>query len=467
MRKNKDTSVNEFGRFQFKTRLFYDSIAILLAWFVSYYLRFFVIVGGSEDSETLFSYLSVIALVSGILFLQSCHLYEARLTSRWNREIAGLFKVSVYEFLLFTVIYYFGFTNKVSRLHLVIYGAFVFVFLLADRFFVNRIFAKLIVSGKFRKNVLLVGNGSRLRDYYDAAMKAGESGRLRIRGVYLNDESVFNDIKAVKAQSLRDAVARTGADIVVISFADGYYAEEIAVVNEGRELLKEQVFLLPRVPKTYVGTKYSEFHNIATLEINSFNITTGKRFLKRAFDLISCTLAVIILSPLFIILAILVKLSSPGPVFYKQKRVTLDGKEFTMLKFRSMRTDMKETGGAHWTELDDPRITPVGKMLRKTSLDEIPQFFNVIQGSMSLIGPRPERPELEKRFIRTIPGYNMRHRMKAGISGWAQVNGLRGNTSLEKRIEYDLYYISKWSFMFDLKIVFLTFFKGFVNKNAY
>ena len=467
MSKIKGAPVNEFGSFQFKTRLFYDSVAILLAWFTSYYLRFFVIVGGSEDSETLFSFLSVIALISGVLFLQSCHLYEARLTSQWRREMMGLFRVAVYEFLLFTVIYYFGFTNKVSRLHLVIYGAFVYFFLLIDRFLVNRMFAKLIATGRFRKDVLLVGNSPRLKEYYDAALEAGETGRLKIRGVYLNDGVCFNDIKTIKALSLKDAIARTGADIVVISFADGYFDAEMAAINEGRELLKEQVFLLPKVPKTYVGTKYSEFHNIATLEINSFNMTNGKRFLKRTFDLVSCSVAMILLSPLFIILALLVKLSSPGPVFYKQKRVTLDGKEFTMLKFRSMRTDMKETGGAHWTEVNDPRITPIGKFLRKTSLDEIPQFLNVIQGSMSLIGPRPERPELEKKFIKTIPGYNMRHRMKAGISGWAQVNGLRGNTSLEKRIEYDLYYISRWSFAFDLRIVFLTFFKGFVNKNAY
>lgn len=138
-----------------------------------------------------------------------------------------------------------------------------------------------------------------------------------------------------------------------------------------------------------------------------------------------------------------------------------------MLKFRSMRIDMKEKGGAHWTEENDPRVTAIGKFLRRTSLDEIPQFFNVIQGSMSLIGPRPERPELEEIFEKEIPGYNMRHRMKAGISGWAQVNGLRGNTSLVKRIEYDLYYIKNWSFAFDLRIVFLTFFKGFINRNAY
>ena len=163
----------------------------------------------------------------------------------------------------------------------------------------------------------------------------------------------------------------------------------------------------------------------------------------------------------------MVKLSSKGPVFFRQKRVTRDGRVFEMLKFRSMRTDMPEQNGPHWTEEDDPRVTKLGRILRKTSLDELPQFFNVLSGSMSLIGPRPERPELVEEFKKTIPGYDLRHKVKAGISGWAQVNGLRGNTSIEKRVAFDLYYIRNWSVFLDFKIVILTFFKGFINKNAY
>ena len=138
-----------------------------------------------------------------------------------------------------------------------------------------------------------------------------------------------------------------------------------------------------------------------------------------------------------------------------------------MLKFRSMRIDMPEKNGPHWTEKDDPRITRIGRLLRKTSLDEIPQFFNVLEGSMSLIGPRPERPELVEQFKKTVPGYDLRHRVKAGISGWAQVNGLRGNTSIEDRVSFDLSYIRHWTLGFDFKIVILTFFKGLINKNAY
>lgn len=467
MKHKKSGEVNEFGRFQFKTRIFFDSVAILLAWFISYYLRFFILQDGSDDPVVLFSALGVFALVSGLVFLYIAHMYEARLTSQWRMEIRGLFYVSVYEFLTFVVLYYYIFNYKISRLHLMIYGVMLFVFLVLDRFIVNNIFARLIKEGRFKTNVLLVGNGGRLAEYYDTVMESGDTSRLVIKGLYLGDEGHFKGVRKISARSLADAVGKTEAQMVVISFADTDYAREDELVKEGMELLQQRVFTLPRVPKTYVGNRFSSFHYIPTLEINSFNMTTGKWVMKRAFDLVSCSLAVLVLSPLFLILALLVKLSSPGPVFYRQKRVTRDGKVFTMLKFRSMRIDMKEQGGAHWTEENDPRITRIGKFLRKTSLDEIAQFLNVIQGSMSLIGPRPERPELEKVFEKEIPGYNMRHRMKAGISGWAQVNGLRGNTSLEKRIEFDLYYIRNWSFIFDLRIVFLTFFKGFINKNAY
>ena len=161
------------------------------------------------------------------------------------------------------------------------------------------------------------------------------------------------------------------------------------------------------------------------------------------------------------------KIFSPGPIFYRQRRMGLDGPVFDMLKFRSMRVDAEVKTGAVWAKENDDRVTWLGKILRKSSLDELPQFFNVLKGEMSCVGPRPERPELVAKFKKDIPSYMLRHKVKAGITGWAQVNGLRGNTSLEKRIEYDLYYINNWSLSMDFKIMLLTLFKGFVNKNAY
>jgi exopolysaccharide biosynthesis polyprenyl glycosylphosphotransferase len=167
-----------------------------------------------------------------------------------------------------------------------------------------------------------------------------------------------------------------------------------------------------------------------------------------------------------ILIALGIKWRSPGNVFYKQERMGLDGQRFQMLKFRTMVDDAERLTGPVWATIDDPRITALGRWLRQTSLDELPQLINVLKGEMSLVGPRPERPPLIQEFRRSIPKYMLRHKMKAGMTGWAQVNGWRGNTSLEKRIEHDLDYIENWSLWRDLKILGLTLFRGFLDKNA-
>jgi Undecaprenyl-phosphate glucose phosphotransferase len=188
---------------------------------------------------------------------------------------------------------------------------------------------------------------------------------------------------------------------------------------------------------------------------------------KRAMDIVLSLIGIILLSPLLALLAVLVKLTSPGPVFYRQERCGLNGKPFFMLKFRSMRADAEKETGAVWARKDDDRRTAFGTFIRKTSLDELPQLFNVLWGDMSLVGPRPERPVFIQKFSKTIPNYMARHCVKAGITGWAQVHGWRGNTSLRKRIQYDLYYITHWTPWLDIRILWLTVFKGIVHRNAY
>lgn len=455
-----------FERFQFKSRVIMDTVAILFAWFFSYYVRFFVFSSGNTDYLYGFFYLSALALVSGYLFLYSYRLYDSDIVSNWRREVERLARVSLSEFLFFVFFYYYVLDKRVSRVHLALYFVMVFLFLVFGRYFVNVLCAKRIREGKFKQRVLLVGYGDRLREYCRITKKDDGTSRLVVAGQYLHYGNTISQVAPIRAHSIAEAVEITDADVVVISFPHEMKNIEYDCIDQGMELFHCRVFTLPGIPKSYVGSVVSDFHGIPTLQINAKFMTSSKLFFKRSFDIVSCTAAVILLSPLYLFIAMLVKLSSPGPVFFKQKRVTKDGKVFEMLKFRSMRNDMPE-GEVHWTEENDPRVTKIGKILRKTSLDEIPQFFNVIAGTMSLIGPRPERPELEDRFNKYIPGYAMRHRMKAGISGWAQVNGLRGNTSLEKRIDYDLYYVRNWSLWFDMRIVILTFFKGFVNKNAY
>jgi Undecaprenyl-phosphate glucose phosphotransferase len=187
---------------------------------------------------------------------------------------------------------------------------------------------------------------------------------------------------------------------------------------------------------------------------------------KRAMDVVLAAVGLLVLSPLLAVLALLVKLTSPGPVLHRQTRCGLNGESFEMYKFRSMYVDA-EAQGARWAQKNDDRRTPLGKVLRSTSLDELPQLWNVLLGNMSLVGPRPERPEFIQKFKRTIPNYMVRHCMKAGITGWAQVHGWRGNTSLRKRIQYDLYYITHWTPWLDLRILWMTLFRGIVHKNAY
>jgi Undecaprenyl-phosphate glucose phosphotransferase len=187
---------------------------------------------------------------------------------------------------------------------------------------------------------------------------------------------------------------------------------------------------------------------------------------KRTMDVALAGLALVLLAPVMAVIAALVKLSSPGPVLYRQERCGLNGRPFMMLKFRSLRADA-EKNGPQMTAVNDPRRTWLGAVLRKTNLDELPQFFNVLWGDMSIVGPRPERPVFVSQFAKTIPNYNARHAVKAGITGWAQVNGWRGNSSLRKRVQFDLYYISHWNPLFDLRIMFLTVWRMLFSKQKH
>jgi len=189
--------------------------------------------------------------------------------------------------------------------------------------------------------------------------------------------------------------------------------------------------------------------------------------LKRAFDLLISASVLIFAAPVFVFIAIAVRLSSPGPILFVQERVGLNGKLFRMYKFRTMTVGLRSDSDTRWTVKNDPRCTRIGRILRQASFDELPQFFNVLKGDMSVVGPRPERPMLVQRFMQSVGNYNRRHYLKVGITGWAQVHGWRGDTSIEKRIEYDLYYVRHWTLALDLLIVVLTLFRGFTDKNAY
>ena len=210
--------------------------------------------------------------------------------------------------------------------------------------------------------------------------------------------------------------------------------------------------------------RLEDLDGLPIINVNDVPLQGLNAWVKRVIDVLVSGLAVLVFAVPFGVLAALVKFTSAGPVFYRQRRMGLDGKAFTVYKFRSMYTGAEDATGPVWARDDDPRATPVGRWLRRLDFDELPQFLNVLKGDMSIVGPRPERPFFVEQFKHRIPQYMLRHKVKAGITGWAQVNGWRGNTSLEKRIEYDLYYIENWSVKLDLKIMWLTLVRGLFQR---
>jgi Undecaprenyl-phosphate glucose phosphotransferase len=268
-------------------------------------------------------------------------------------------------------------------------------------------------------------------------------------------------------EDLRSVLDRFPVDLVIVALP---YAESVRLPEILAQIGDDPVTI--HVVPDVVGLAslrggIEEFEGLPFIHLRESPLYGWNRLLKRAFDLGVGLAAFLLAAPLMLVIALAVTLTSPGPVLYRQERMGLDGRRFRMLKFRTMRADAEAETGPVWARPDDPRRTPLGGFLRRWSLDEIPQLVNVIRGEMSLVGPRPERPELVREFRRKIPGYMLRHKVKAGITGWAQVNGWRGATSLEKRIEYDLYYIERWTLLFDVKILVQTLWRGLRHTNAY
>jgi Undecaprenyl-phosphate glucose phosphotransferase len=266
--------------------------------------------------------------------------------------------------------------------------------------------------------------------------------------------------------ALSTFLERTDIDqiLVTLPLEDHHLRPEIM------EQLKDSIVDIKVIPDLYqfasIGGAIEEFEGLPVISLQACPLDGINLFTKRALDLALATALLVLLSPFMLIIAMLVKLNSKGPVFYKQERVSFDGTRFKIIKFRTMQVDA-EASGPGWTKPGDERVTLLGRILRSTSLDELPQLINVLRGDMSIVGPRPERPVFIQEFRQRVPRYMLRHKVPAGMTGWAQVHGWRGDTSIDKRIEYDLYYIENWSLLLDIKILCLTLFNGFRNRNAY
>ena len=326
-------------------------------------------------------------------------------------------------------------------------------------------------SGKNLKHIILVGYSRAAEEYIDRIKQNPQWG-YQVQGILDDTEEIGKTYKGVpilgKNEKLPEILEKNNLDEIAITLGLSEYYKLERVVSQCEKSGVHTKFI-PDYNNVIPTKPYTEdLLGLPVINIRQVPLTnTFNNFIKRIVDLVGATTAIILFSPIMIVTAGLIKLTSPGPLIFKQERVGRHNKTFYMYKFRSMEVQKEQEEQKAWTVKNDPRVTGVGKFIRKTSIDELPQLFNVLKGEMSLVGPRPERPQFVEKFREEIPRYMIKHQVRPGMTGWAQINGYRGDTSIRKRIEYDLYYIENWTIGLDIKILILTIFRGFVNKNAY
>lgn len=441
-----------------------DAALTALCWWASYYIRFQYFPGAERNLEFIFLKLTFLLIIVTIYSFGKSGLYlSQRFTSR-SKEILTVVRANITAVTIFLVAIYFFADNRVSRLTLIFYFLISTVVFTIARLAIRNFFRYLRKQGKNLRHVLLVGNSSQINHYVATVRSYKDSGINFLGWIDAPDIKQDESIPTI-TQSYSEYRKDNLPEIIILAYeGETSHKANDFVRKYHNDIVPIQ--LLPDLTYSMVGHKIDDFGGIPLITFNNPPLSTLDLFLKRAIDLVLVTFGLVIISPLLFLLSLAVKLSSPGPIFFGQKRVGLDGKEFMMWKFRSMKVAPKlET--QEWSNKENPRKTKVGDFLRKTSLDELPQLWNVLKGDMSLIGPRPEQSFFVEKFRNEIPGYMLKHKMKPGITGWAQVNGWRGDTDLTKRIECDIHYIKNWSLLLDIKIIFLTFWKGFINPNAY
>ncbi len=452
-----------------------DLIMVLVAGIVAFWIRFYsgwIPVKAVADPNP---YLIVLTLAAPLtlIFFSLFGVYEPRRTASIFSDTIPILLSSAATVGAISAFTFFYREVSFSRLTFLLFGGILFLLSGTERIFLRWLIRYLRKRGFNVKRLLVVGAGELGLRVVQAVRNHPEYG-YKIIGMlddYISNGYFKKDhgVEVLgRIRELPELVAKYDVDKVIIALPVRAYDKIRRIVEkceyEGIEAEIVPDFLKIIRPKTQV----KDFDGLPLVSIRSLPTESwGYTVAKRAFD-IAFSLTVLILgAPVFVLIAIGVKLSSPGPVFFTQERIGAKRKPFTMYKFRTMRVAPKEESDVTWTTQNDNRRTWFGAFLRKTSLDELPQFWNVLKGDMSVVGPRPERPYFAEQFKDQIPKYMVRHQVKTGITGWAQVNGWRGDTSIQKRLECDLYYLENWSFWFDLKIIFLTIFKGLVNRNAY
>lgn len=399
-------------------------------------------------------------------------LYTPKRVQGRRLEFSNIVKANTVGMLiLISCIYVLLKENNFSREMLFYFFCFNTVFEEMVRIGIRRVLRKIRKKGLNQKHVLLVGYSRAAEEYIDRILQNPQWG-YHVHGILDDNVKAGTTYKGIKVlgriENLMVILPENQLDEIAITLglSEYYRLEEIVALCEKSgvhtKFIPDYNNIIPTKPYT------EDLLGLPVINIRYVPLTnTFNAVVKRLMDIAGSLVAMVLFSPIMLLACILIKLTSPGPLIYKQERVGLHNRTFMMYKFRSMEVQQKEKEKKAWTVKDDPRVTGIGKLMRRTSIDELPQLFNILKGDMSLVGPRPERPFFVEKFREEIPRYMVKHQVRPGLTGWAQVNGYRGDTSIRKRIEYDLYYIENWSVGLDIKILVMTFFKGFVNKNAY
>ncbi|MCY6484521.1 undecaprenyl-phosphate glucose phosphotransferase [Clostridium aestuarii] len=468
--------------------------SLILAWIIRFKSDIMYIEGGYLAFN---NYLKPVILIIPVYLIiyNFFNLYTPyRIRSVFD-EFLNLLKANILGILIFTLILYLTKEMNYSRYLLFIFSILSIVISTIERAVIRFILRYLRKNGKNLKHILIVGYSDLTEEFLHRIHSHKQWG-YNVIGIlddnlYVNKDKVYSKItdknnelkKAVeeaaastasgekiigKINALDKHLAKKNIDEVFVTLSLKEY-EKLGSIIETCEKNGIRTQIIPDYYKYIPARPYvEEIEGLPVINTryipldNLFN-----KFMKRVFDIAVSMACIVLFSPIMFITTMIIKLTSPGPIIFNQDRIGLNNKKFVMYKFRSMHIQKEDEEKVCWTTENDPRKTKFGNFIRKTSIDELPQLFNVLKGDMSLVGPRPERPYFVGKFKEEIPKYMVKHQVRPGISGWAQVNGLRGDTSISKRIEYDIYYIENWRMGLDIKILWLTLFKGFVNKNAY
>lgn len=445
-----------------------------LAWLLTIVAPIFPAGHGVLPPQVYFA--ALIPIVPAYLLLYwAFHLYEPKRTHSKRAELWHICQACAVGLMLLTSILFAfrrsGYFGNFSTRMLVAFSIIDITLTTIERFGIRYILSRLRRKGFNQKHVMLVGFSDASDQFIDACRRNPDWG-YHIYGIVDDIAEVGEGYKGVRVvgriSELEHILAQNTIDEIAITLPLAAYAKLDGIVHVCEKSGVHTKFIPDYNNIIHSKPVTEDMDGLPVINIRNVPLTDPvKATAKRAVDICGALVGIVLFSPIMIVVATLIKLTSPGPIIFKQERVGLHNKPFMMYKFRSMvqQTEADEKKG--WTVPGDPRVTRVGRFIRKTSIDEFPQFFNVLAGQMSLIGPRPERTQFVEMFKEEIPRYMIKHQVRPGMTGWAQVNGLRGDTSIYERVKYDIWYIENWTMSLDVKILFLTIFKGFVNKNAY